>query len=406
MNTRQRIVPEMEESLVTADVVAGSVEPDSAPTHGNPQTLAPQLAETYGTPLLVVDCDEVRRRFRALARALPNVDLHYAIKAFPNDDVLRVLAEEGAHFEVASTGELASLSRLGIDTSACLHTHPVKRVKDIEQALEFGVRRFVFGHSEELRKLAPFADDIELALRVGYRAEQAIVQLANKFGCAPDEAPSLLREAANLGIKVTGITFHVGSQSLDSSGHVAAIKQATELLNAFPMLTALDIGGGFPVNYECPVPAIDDYCAPICEALAAIPDHIRIIAEPGRYLVASAVTGVASVMGHAMRDGKRWYYLDDGVYGSFSGRIYDHARYPLWAAANGCEVEPCVVAGPTCDGIDIIDDATALPRLDTGDLVMSGMMGAYTSASATSFNDFPKAKIVALNAQRLRTVED
>jgi ornithine decarboxylase len=163
-------------------------------------------------------------------------------------------------------------------------------------------------------------------------------------------------------------------------------------------LDTLDIGGGFPIDYLHQSVPIGRFCAPICAALARLPRRLRIIAEPGRYIVGPAAIGVASVMGRARREGRWWYYLDDGLYGSYSGQLYDHARYPIEALRAG-EPVPCVLAGPTCDSIDVIAENVLLPPLRAGDLVIGRAMGAYTWASASEFNFFPKASVVAVNAR-------
>jgi ornithine decarboxylase len=243
-------------------------------------------------------------------------------------------------------------------------------------------------------------------LRVGYGHADAMVQLANKFGCHPDEADALIRAARDRGLTPDGVCFHVGSQSPDSSAHVLAIEASRAFFLRHQDMSILDIGGGFPVRYHEPVPDIETFCAPIRKALTRVPSHVRVIAEPGRYLAAPCVTALAAVMGTSERAGKRWYFLDDGVYGSFSGRIFDHARYPLKALAPRSDVMySCVVAGPTCDGLDVIDDDAILPMLATGDLVLAQMMGGYTVASATLFNSFPVAPLVAINEAPVRPID-
>jgi ornithine decarboxylase len=159
----------------------------------------------------------------------------------------------------------------------------------------------------------------------------------------------------------------------------------------------LDIGGGFPIEYATAVPDIERFCAPLREALAELPERMRVLAEPGRYIVGPAAIGVASVMGRARRQGHWWYYLDDGLYGSYSGQLFDHARYPLEPLRAHGPRRPSVLAGPTCDSIDVIAEDLMLPPLKAGDLVVGRAMGAYTWASATEFNFFPKATVVAVN---------
>jgi ornithine decarboxylase len=168
-------------------------------------------------------------------------------------------------------------------------------------------------------------------------------------------------------------------------------------------MRVLDIGGGFPVNYLRHSLPIEDYCAPIRRALSAVAADIRVIAEPGRYIAAPAAIAVSSVMGRAKRAGKWWYYLDDGLYSSYSGQVYDHARYPVEALVPGGARYPSVLAGPTCDSIDVIGENFELPELALGDLVVGREMGAYTWASASDFNFFPRATVLALDLGRLMT---
>ena len=373
---------------------------------GNAESLAGEIARTHGTPALILDCDMVRSTYAALARALPAATLHYAVKALPDPVFIQTLHGLGASFEVASTGELALLKRLDVPTSECIHTHPVKRPADIAVGLDASVSHFVFDCLGELDKLAAFAPGHRVLLRVGYGHADAMVQLANKFGCHPEEANALICAARERGLRPDGICFHVGSQSPDSSAHVAAIHASEEFFSRHSDMSILDIGGGFPVPYDAPVPDIESFCAPIREALACIPARVRVIAEPGRYLAAPCLTAVAAVMGTSERAGKRWYFLDDGVYGSFSGRIFDHARYPLQAlGAHSGTRHSCVVAGPTCDGLDVIDEDASLPAMETGDLVVAKMMGAYTIASASQFNGFPVATLVPINEAPVRSVD-
>jgi ornithine decarboxylase len=171
-------------------------------------------------------------------------------------------------------------------------------------------------------------------------------------------------------------------------------------------LGLLDIGGGFPVDYGAACVPIEEFCRPITAALSELTKEVRIIAEPGRYIAAPAAVGVASVMGRALRDGRWWYYLDDGLYGSYSGQLFDHAKYPVEALVPTAATYPSVLAGPTCDSIDVIDEALDLPKLDVGDLILGRMMGAYTWATATDFNFFPKPTVLVLDRGRLLQPSD
>jgi ornithine decarboxylase len=362
------------------------------------------LVSRYGSPLFIIDAERVRAQYRRLAAALPGVDLHYALKPLPHSAVINTLAAEGSYFDLATNGEVDLMRRLKIAPERCIHTHPIKRDSDIRTALAYGVKRFVVDNPDELRKFVKFRSRAELLIRVSFRSADAVVDLSRKFGCAQEDAESLFRLAAELRIRVAGLSFHAGSQAADSRRMVSAIGICATLLEhaaaAGHPASILDIGGGFPVDYLGRAQPIEEFCAPIREALERLPRHIRIIAEPGRYLSAPAAIAVASVMGRAERDGQWWYYLDDGLYGSYSGQIYDHSVYPVEVLAAG-PTYPSVLAGPTCDSIDVIREKLELPKLKMGDLVVGRAMGAYTWASASDFNFFPRATILALDRGRL-----
>lgn len=364
------------------------------------------LLRQHGSPLLVVDCAIVRAQYRRLQAALPGVDLHYALKPLPDAAVVRTLLAEGAWFDLATAGEVALVIREGVPADRCIHTHPIKRDGDIRAALDAGVTTFVADNPDELAKFVPYPA-ARVLLRVAFRNTAAKCDLSRKFGCAPEDVPGLLDQARALGVKVTGLSFHVGSQAPGPEMHVQAVEACGALVTAARAaghaLGVLDIGGGFPVEYHEGAPAIEAFCAPIRAALAALPRDLRIIAEPGRFIVAPAGFSLSSVMGRARRDGQWWYYLDDGLYGAFSGQLFDHARYPveaLTAGGGGLPTgprEPSVLAGPTCDSIDVVGEGIPLPAMEAGDVLLGRMMGAYTAATATDFNFFPRARVLPVN---------
>src|SRR5688572_11071997 len=189
-----------------------------------------RLVKEFGSPLLIVDCERVRVQLRKLRKALPGVDLHYALKPLPHAAVVRTVNAEGAFMDLATTGEVQLVQRLGIDPARCIHTHPIKRDQDIRNALEYGVRVFVCDNPDEVRKFVPYADKAELLLRVSFRSPGAVCDLSRKFGCDPENAVALARLAAELGIQVRGLSFHVGSQAADAGKHVEAIEACARLL--------------------------------------------------------------------------------------------------------------------------------------------------------------------------------
>lgn len=368
-----------------------------------------QLVAEHGSPLFVIDELAVRQQYRQLHQALPGVELFYAVKALPNQDVINVLVEEGAGLDLATAGEVQLAREAACNPRNTLHTHPIKKDSEIRAALRFGTTSFVIDNIAELEKFRAYRNRVGLLIRLRFQSPSAVVDLSSKFGCDPDEAMLLLQHARRLGIRVKGFSFHVGSQSANSETHVKAIRTTYKLMqkahqNGFHHLNIMDIGGGFPVDYGTGAIDIATFCGPIRKALKKLPARIRVLAEPGRYLVAPAVSAVATVVGKAMRDGRPWYYLDDGVYGSWSGQIYDHANYPIEVFRTG-PTTASVLAGPTCDSIDVIGTDIQLPELLIDDLVIGRQMGAYTAATASDFNALPRAKAVFINVMRKSSVE-
>jgi ornithine decarboxylase len=367
------------------------------------------LVAEHGAPLLVLDCDRVAQQYEMLGNALPGVELFYAIKSLPHEAVIETLVQLGAGFDIATSGEIELLRPHKVQARSTIHTHPIKRDSDIRDALRFGCTTFVVDNIWELEKFVAFRHRVGLLVRVSFPNPDSPVDLSRKFGCRPDEVELLLQKATSLGIHVKGLSFHAGSQCPDASNHVRAIEACGEIMqlyneNSGKHLSILDIGGGFPVEYVGGHAGsdIDSFCAPIRDALAKLPEHIHVIAEPGRFLSAPAMEAVSRVMGKARRGEKTWYYLDDGVYGSYSGQLFDHALYPLRVFSDHSEHEEAVIAGPTCDSIDVIAEDVAIPPLVIGDLVVGHQMGAYTAASATDFNLFERAAIAVIN----RLVQD
>ncbi len=309
------------------------------------------LVTRYGSPLFVVDAERVRRQYRRLAAALPGVDLHYALKPLPHSSVIDTLQAEGAYFDLATNGEVELVRRLKIAPERCIHTHPIKRDSDIRTALAYGVDRFVIDNPDELRKFVKYRNRSSLLIRVSFRSPDARVDLSRKFGCEPEAVSDLFRLAGELRVKIDGLSFHVGSQAAGPAMFVEAIARCGELLRVAGQMGhapgILDIGGGFPVDYLQRSMPIEEFCAPIRAALKELAPALRIIAEPGRYIAAPSAISVTTVMGRALRDGRWWYYLDDGLYGSYSGQVFDHAAYPVEALVPAGPMYPSVLAGPT-----------------------------------------------------------
>ncbi len=355
-----------------------------------------------GTPFFVLERAAVRRAYRALRAALPQVEHHYAVKALSHPEVLRVLAEEGAGFDVATTAELDAVLAAGVPPERIIHTHPHKKPRDIQDAIARGARAFVADSDAELRKLAEHAPGVEVLARLAFQNEHALIDLSSKFGLYPVEVDGFLEYAAGLGVRIVGFSYHVGSQNADLGIARDSLRAAIDRLDAARAAghpaDVVDIGGGFPVRYTAPVPSLDEIAAVLAPIMAGRPD-IRFLAEPGRLLAAGALHLVTSVVSTAHRpgDGTDWVFVDDGLFGGYTNVLTDHVMPPIHAMVPGDrEPRPQTLGGPTCDSSDVIARDLVLPRLEIGDLLVSPLMGAYTLELATRFNGIPPTRVIVL----------
>ncbi len=252
-----------------------------------------------------------------------------------------------------------------------------------------------------MKKIKRFAPHAGVVLRLRVPNTGSVVELSSKFGADPSEAVTLIQAAFDLGLVVEGLSFHVGSQCMNFENFVQALNISASVMQESEArghkIKILDIGGGFPAPYHRDVEPIQVLARKInAEVARLFPKDTDIIAEPGRFVVASAATSVAKVIGKARRDGKTCYYIDDGVYHTFSGIIFDHCQYHLKAFKRG-PTEICAVFGQTCDALDTISLSEDLPNLQLDDLVYCEAIGAYSNASATWFNGFAPAKVFHVN---------
>jgi ornithine decarboxylase len=371
-----------------------------------------QLAKQHGTPLMVVDHDVLRRNYATFRRYLPRVQAYYAVKAFADPAVVQTLFEAGASFDVASMPEflivhqfikgMPAKERQDWIWDKIIYAHPIKSDETLRK-LDPYKPLVTYDNVEEIRKLKKHAPHAGLVLRLKVPNTGAMVELSSKFGAAPGDAVDLILEAARAGLVVEGLSFHVGSQTTNFENYVQAINLAASVFKeaqerGYTKMNLLDIGGGFPAPYDATVKPFSELARKINTELDRLfPKEIQILAEPGRFMVATAGTAVSKVIGKAVRDGKLCYYVDDGVYHTFSGILFDHCQYHLKAFKRGPR-EICTVFGPTCDALDVITMSEDLPaNLELGDLLYSENIGAYSIASSTPFNGFPPAKVVHVN---------
>jgi ornithine decarboxylase len=359
------------------------------------------------TPYLVIDVATAAAQYRRIAQAFAGAHVHYAVKANPEAPLLQALTAAGSRFDVASRAEIDLCLAAGADPAALSYGHTIKKAGDIAYAYARGVRTFAFDSSAELEKIAENAPGSTVLCRLLASSKGARWPLSRKFGCVPGMAADLLRRAAGLGLDPIGISFHVGSQQLDPERWEPSIATAADLFARMRaegiVLRVLNAGGGFPVDYRSRVAPIELYAAAID---AAIKQHFgahrpALMIEPGRYIAAPAGvlhTEVVLVSRKAYGEDLRWVYLDVGRFGGLAETEDEAIQYRLVTTRDGDPAGPVILAGPTCDSVDILYQRAPydLPLdLRAGDVVRILGAGAYTATYASvGFNGLPPLRTV------------
>lgn len=355
------------------------------------------LAQEYGTPLLVLSLEQIEKNYRLLRTYLPRVKVFYAIKANPHRRILELMRDLGSNFDVASDGEIMELSSLGVDGSRMIYANPMKTVNGLRACRNAGVGKMTFDSAGEIDKMARECPGATVLLRIRIDNSSAHVDLNKKFGAAREQALELLLKARDAGLDAAGIAFHVGSQTTSADTYLYALDIAREIFEeaaaAGMQLRIMDIGGGFPI----PEPKVRFNLQEMLNQINARLDEdfpgVEIWAEPGRFICGTAVNLITSVIGVTERGGQPWYFLDEGLYGTFSGVLFDQWDFKLISFKEGEQVA-ATFAGPSCDSLDIMFRGKMTVRQEEGDLILVPICGAYTSASATTFNGFSKANFV------------
>jgi ornithine decarboxylase len=356
------------------------------------------------TPCLVVDLERIAENYRRLKRALPLAEIHYAVKANPADQILDTLAGLGSNFDAAGLNEIRQCLATGAGAERIAYGNTIKKKADIAKAYELGVRLFAFDSEQELMKLAEVAPGSQVFCRILLEETGAQWPLSRKFGCSVEMARDLMARACELGLDAYGISFHVGSQQTDPGQWEIAIGKVAMLFTALDEagveLRMVNLGGGFPVPYDGVVPDIDAVGKSIMDAMTR---HFgnrlpRMIIEPGRFIAADAGilrSEVVLVSTKTYESQRRWVYLDIGKFGGLAETMNEAIKYHLRPSRGG-EVGPVAIAGPTCDGADILYENSGykLPlELQAGDFIDVLDTGAYTATYASiGFNGFPPLK--------------
>src|SRR3989338_1659015 len=369
--------------------------------NGGIENLIRRMLKKHSSPLMLIQEDMLEKQFRAFRKALPEVTPYYAIKANPYPGIIKKFVELGAGFDVASANEMNTVLELGASPEKIIFANTIKSNEDMRCACKKKVKLMTFDNEPELYKIAKACPGARVIIRIKVANVGSIVELSLKFGADPEQSISLLKKARSLGLKPLGASFHVGSQCTNAENYLQALDVSSVIFNEAKQsgifLNILDIGGGFPIKHfeRDSHLTFERMASQIRKKLRRLFDkNVKFIAEPGRFFVGPSGILITQVIGRAFRNNKNYYYLNDGLYGDFSGIVFDHCKYEFKTLNRGQRFLS-TLAGPTCDSFDTISLSEDLPELDVGNVVYVKNIGAYSCASAVpNFNGFKPAKIV------------
>lgn len=359
----------------------------------------------HPTPFKVMDTSIAVDRVKKLKQLMPRVEVFYAVKSCSNRELIEAIDSYVAGYDIASRGEFDYLTGLGVGPERLLYSNPVKIPSHIRETYEAGARFYAFDSTDEIKKLADDAPDSQTYLRVKVSDYGSIFPLSSKFGVDPINVVAYVDTAEDHGLNVTGLSFHVGSQSDNPQSWETAFETCGDLIrrleNNGTKITMLNIGGGFPADYTEKIPAIEKIAETINKSIEKhIPADVRIVAEPGRYVSAETSVIVASVIGREHRGSSNWLFTDMGVFqGLIEPLEMPELRYPIFTdySASASKV-PMTVTGPTCDAYDTLGFDYELPKaLQIGDRIYIGTTGAYTDVYESKFNGFEPPKTYYIN---------
>jgi ornithine decarboxylase len=386
-----------------------------------------KIVHEHRTPLLVIDHGRIRKNLKEFKNKLPKVQPYFAIKANSLPEIVKTLYNSGSSFDVASWAEFSLVLDIikplppkklqDFIWNKVIYANTMKQTETLNQLNPYSPM-VTYDSIDEMKKIKKHCPKAGLVLRIEVPDEGSVVSLKDKFGIEIEKAQNLISRTIRAGLAVEGLSFHVGSQCANFRNYIDALDIALSIFNEaerrgfvigetlskrFP-IKQLDIGGGFPVEYNGTEPKFSELAQILNSKLEKdFPeDKYAILAEPGRFLVANAGTSIMKIIGRTIKRGRVRYHVDDGLYHTYSGIIYDH-QHPVIKALKKGDEKICDVFGPTCDSLDKISDNALLPEnLKEGDILYAKNMGAYTNASSTGnefkagFNGLPPAKIIHL----------
>ena len=373
------------------------------------------VAEGRETPFLIVDLNRIKFKFNEMVGLFPEAKIHYAMKASPAVEVIKLLAELGSNFDCASIYELDRVLDCGLDSSRISYGNTIKKAQHVKYAYDKGVRLYATDSEADLKNIAEQAPGSNIFVRILVEgSDTAEWPLSRKFGCHPDMAVDLLIQARELGLVPYGVSFHVGSQqkavSVWNDALIMVKHIFDELLTEQGIkLQMINLGGGFPAKYLNQVNPIQDYAIAVKQYLVdnyGVDDMPEIILEPGRSLAASSgvlVSDVVLISRKAQDETTRWVYTDVGLFQGLIETLGEAIKYPVYTPKmeTSTTAGTVVLAGPTCDSADIMYEKAGyqLPQeLAIGDKIYWLATGAYTNSySSVEFNGFPPLEVVYID---------
>ncbi|MDD4358261.1 MAG: type III PLP-dependent enzyme [Candidatus Pacebacteria bacterium] len=366
-----------------------------------------EFSKDKKTPFLIIDKSKIGKRYDELKKNLPYAKIYYAVKANPEDEVIKVLDKKGSNFDIATVYEMEQLMRLGIGADRMSYGNTIKKEEDIAYAYKKGIRLFATDSESDLNKIANNAPGSKVFFRLLCDGNGADWPLSRKFGAYPDMIFRLALKAKKLNLIPYGLSFHVGSQQRDIGQWDNAIAQCKYLFDSLSdadiELKLINIGGGFPSHYLEPTQNIEIYAKEITRFLKEdfgeeLPE---IIIEPGRSMVADSgilVSEIVMISSKSATTNYEWVYTDVGKFGGLIETIDEAIKYPILTDnLDYREAKEVILAGPTCDSMDILYENYKYKldkNLKEGDKIYFLTTGAYTASySSVYFNGFPPLKV-------------
>ncbi|XP_004310179.1 PREDICTED: ornithine decarboxylase-like [Fragaria vesca subsp. vesca] len=356
-------------------------------------------------------------------RNLPMVQPFYAVKCNPHPDLLATLVAHGSSFDCASRSEIESILALGVSPDRIIYANPCKGISHIKYAAEVGVNLTTFESLDEIEKIRKLHTKCSLLIRIKAPDESGSRwPMSSKYGALPEEVPQLLQAAQTAGLKVAGVSFHIGSKSHNSQAYKIAIEAAKAVFQEadrlyMPPMYVLNIGGGFVSDALCFEAAAAAVNAAVDKCFSEEGRrNLTVIAEPGRFFAETAFTLVTNIIGKRVRGKVRQYWINEGFYGSMmridrtslvesciflkcisnnSSESEKNSTLMICGKSNGggAHTYSSTVFGATCDPIDKVLEDHQLPELEVNDWLVFRNMGAYTSSCSNNFNGFGSTKI-------------